>query len=119
MILPNPELKRLHTQAEYASVHNNKSRIMPALSAFSRVCTYRHLADAISGMRRHFQARRCITQGRAITTIPRANTKTGMGRHPKRNKAKKQKQKQKNETKQNKTKTKQKTKTVVYKVPAR
>ena len=47
VILPT-ESRRLHAQAEYAGVHNNNSRITPALSAFSRVCTNTCLTDAVS-----------------------------------------------------------------------
>ena len=39
VILPT-ELRRSHAPAEYAGMHNNNSRIMPAWSAFLQVCTY-------------------------------------------------------------------------------
>ena len=44
VILPT-ESKQSHAPAEYAGVH---SSIVPALSAFSWVCTYMRLTDAMS-----------------------------------------------------------------------
>ena len=46
-ILPT-ESRRSHAQAQFAGMHNNNSRITPVYGAFSRVCAYMHLTDAMS-----------------------------------------------------------------------